>query len=99
MAEYIEREALILQFNLTAERSGDADCPLDMSAIETEIEAMPSADVVPVVRCKDCKWYGANPYDWENEDEMFCKFWIDYLPTNADDFCSYGERKEADGNG
>ena len=56
-------------------------------------------DAVPVCRCKDCKWYGANPYDWENEDEMFCKYWIDYLPTNADDFCSYGERKEADGNG
>lgn len=49
MAEYIEREALILQFNLTAERSGDPDCPWDMSAIETEIEAMPAADVAPVV--------------------------------------------------
>ena len=66
-------------------------CAVELEPVYTEL--------VPVVRCKDCKWYGVNPYDWENEDEMFCKFWTDWLPTNADDFCSYGERKDGDGNG
>ena len=84
MDEYIEREALILAFNLTAERSGDPDCPWDMSAIETEIEAMPAADVVPVVRCKDCKHY---------QTDYMC------FLRKPDDFCSYGERKDGDGNG
>lgn len=51
----------------------------------------PTADVVEVVRCKDCKYYKINPYG--EESERMCKCWGDYLPTNADDFCSYGERK------
>ena len=60
MAEYIERKELILSFNLAAERSGDPDCPWDMSAIETEIEAAPAADVAPVVHGR---WYDANSYE------------------------------------
>ena len=41
--------------------------------------------VAPVVRCKECKYYG---------DEHFCPLLslADY--TDPDDFCSYGERKE-----
>lgn len=44
-----------------------------------------SADVVEVVRCKDCKNYG---------DEHFCPLLslADY--TDPDDFCSYGERRD-----
>lgn len=45
-----------------------------------------------IVRCKDCKNYGENPYG--EKDEMFCKCWTDWIPTEPDDFCSYGERKE-----
>ena len=69
MAEYIEREALILAFNLTAERSGDPDCPWDMSAIETEIEAMPSADVVPAVNGQWVQKDSRNPFSWRTCSE------------------------------
>ena len=57
---------------------------------------MPTVDAVPVVRCKDCKHW--------HKDTVFC----DYMPYGeaservnwyADDFCSYGERKDGDGNG
>ena len=48
MAEYIEREALIAAFNKSAERMGNIDTPWHISAIETEIEAAPAADVAPV---------------------------------------------------
>ena len=46
-------------------------------------------DVVPVVRCKDCK-------HWEEHDgEMFCSCWANLMTDTApDDFCSYGERKD-----
>lgn len=46
------------------------------------------ADVVEVVRCKDCKYYIANycTRDINGRTNMF------YM--NADDFCSYGERKD-----
>lgn len=48
-------------------------------------------DVVPVTRCKDCK-YGRQ-YDklmnrWE------CTRFLGSLPIREDDYCSYGVRKE-----
>ena len=46
-----------------------------------------TADVVEVVRCKDCEHYCANycTRDIKGRTNMF------YM--NVDDFCSYGERK------
>lgn len=46
------------------------------------------AELVKVVRCKDCRYY--SPID---EDKPFpCAYGL-YM-CNKDDFCSYGERKE-----
>lgn len=44
-------------------------------------------DVVKVCRCKDCKYYESTHYG------HMCKCWEDWLPTEDDDFCSYGERR------
>ena len=48
------------------------------------------ADVVKVVRCKDCVWYeNGKSYD------AYCNHPTDGMNYSAeDDFCSYGERKE-----
>ena len=76
----------------------------NMSDIDRQtILALPSADVVEVVRCKDCVHY--MPYDWmfsevwqsKNiedypQNEIGCE-WIDHY-VKPDDYCSYGERKE-----
>lgn len=43
------------------------------------IQFFPTVDAVEVVRCKDCKW------------GEYCD---DFLPTEDDGFCSWGERKE-----
>lgn len=50
------------------------------------IETAPTADVVEVVRCKDCKWWHTGG----------CAFRSDSIKglTSADDYCSHGERKE-----
>lgn len=53
------------------------------------MENAPAADVVEVVRCKDCKHYKT----------MFCKMdiWhkdITLYRADENDFCSYGERKD-----
>ena len=49
-----------------------------------------TVDAVPVVRCKDCKW--------DRPDTLLDKHWcsrlLGYMEVRADDFCSYGERKE-----
>ena len=59
---------------------------------EMQADHLIANDVVPVVRCKDCKWYAPNndglwfgcAFDTRNKDDE----------PKADDFCSYGERKE-----
>ena len=63
----------------------------DEAVLASDIKNAPTVDAVPVVRCKDCKHW--------HKDTVFCG----YMPYGeaservnwyADDFCSYGERKE-----
>ena len=62
-------------------------------------KAMQTVDAVPVVRCKDCKWFADN-----NDGDWFgCWLFqtIQIIPEDApkpEDFCSYGEPK-MDGGG
>ena len=49
------------------------------------IKQIPTADVVEVVRCKDCT-------EW-NEKEGECSHWYGF---RENDFCSYGTPKERD---
>lgn len=59
------------------------------------IEEAPTADVVDVVRCKDCKFWGL-PHANDIEKSHYCcrdNMWC--MPLRfADDFCSYGERNK-----
>jgi hypothetical protein len=60
-----------------------------------EIAKMPTIDAVPVVRCKDCKYYELDEGDFLGECHCKC------IPMNyggelypeRDFFCAYGERK------
>lgn len=58
-------------------------------------ETNPTADVVEVVRCKDCKFWGI-PHANDIEKSHYCcrdNMWC--MPLRfADDYCSYGERRE-----
>src|SRR5574344_52923 len=58
----------------------------------------PTVDAVPVVRCKDCKHYRPQKKSahWENRAN-YCNR-IVTIKTRPYDFCSYGERKDSDGN-
>ena len=53
------------------------------------LDKMPTVDVVPVVRCRECKW-------WQEDDDIGHCDNPDGLDNYAkpDEFCSYGERKE-----
>ena len=50
--------------------------------IADNLRAMQPADVVPVVRCDDCKYY---------DSRRWCGLHSSVFDDNA--FCSYGERK------
>ena len=55
--------------------------------IEYTLDSLPKVDAVEVVRCKDCKDYLEDGYCFRLGVYM-----------NEDDFCSYGEKMEDDGN-
>ena len=55
------------------------------------LDRMPTVDAVPVVRCKDCKWFGL----------VSCAIQIvdDTDGPSEDDFCSFGEANEGTSDG
>lgn len=86
--EYIERGALL------SELCGD-----DPSRMEdyyyNAIKNAPAADVVEVVRCKDCKDVKML-VDIIGEPHLFCCNGrsINRMKVDFEDYCSCGERKE-----
>lgn len=85
--EYIDRGALLQDIEETAlftVRGGEKTPTSEMRGARKvigRIEAAPTADVVEVVRCSQCKhWYQGDCYRLEL--------------SRPDDYCSYGERKE-----
>ena len=66
-----------------------------------EIDKAPTIDAVSVVRCKDCvHWFG------RDGDPVCLKIYEDgavssyaWQTREPEDFCSYGKRKEAFGDG
>ena len=89
MAEYIDREAL-MKFPIRANHCDKEHANEHfINGIETVMEYaehLPAADVVEVVRCKDCK-YNSGTKKCLHPDSFFA------VPKD-DDFCSYGERRE-----
>ena len=76
-----------------------------MDDIIAAIAKQPAVDAVEVVRCKDCMW--ARPKDHreptDTPREFICQCakhhhipapWGARMAVKADDFCSYGERKD-----
>lgn len=94
MAEYINREAAIkamekADYTLIA---NDADsCKADY--LREIIKSVPAADVVPVMRCKDCKYAFINRFSTAS-GIVLCSSSMKAM--QEDDFCSYGERKDGD---
>ena len=102
MSEYIKRTDAICAIK----KYQTANCPeykrdwvtrltISVSSdIEKDIIEIPAADVVPVVRCKDCKHW--------NKDALACDTlpWVnssEHANWYAEDFCSYGERRADNG--
>ena len=76
----------------------DEPCEPSDCVFYNAIENAPTIDAVPVVRCRDCKWFNHYTVECEINDvatdhEGGASFSINFGP---DDFCSYGQRKEAD---
>ena len=89
--EYIEREAAKARLRMwitDCVLDGDndaADCYRDCIDL---LDSIPTTDVAPVVRCKDCRWRG------REDCAMFyrCECGEQHTWETDNDFCSYGEK-------
>ena len=61
-------------------------------SVKGDIDSAPIIDVVPVVRCKDCKYCSVDMYADGNVPDYVC-IEMD-CGVEADGFCYWGERKE-----
>ena len=82
MAEYIEKQAAL---DAILREPPDAHYP---SWYAERIKALPAADVVPVVRCRDCRKRGLPECPMETEYP-----WID---ADSDGFCNQGVKKKGE---
>lgn len=84
--DYISREAAIKSTWMILEGMGYPRS--ENRSLEKMVEAVfksaPAADVVEVVRCRECK----------HHDGIRCFRWNSVIVTRFDDYCSNGERKD-----
>lgn len=97
MAKYIEREAISEEirkyyYKNPPNSSYGKGFDRGLDRAQRAILDAPAADVVPVVRCKNCIHYDLG---------VCLKIYSDgnthpeaWQPRRLEDFCSYGERKE-----
>lgn len=99
MAEYIEREALREILDGWRDAHADVDdvhgCGL-LEDVICEVDAQTAADVAPVVRCKDCVHWDDDPDTYGADYGPKGKCMKSFETMCADDFCSYGERKDGE---
>lgn len=99
MDDYISREAAL---NAMLEFAEFYSCEIH-NAEECVIEymnAIPAADVKPVVRCRECKHWDTGNITGRFPDGVKCycvklSGGLKNRFTAPDDFCCWGERKEA----
>lgn len=91
MADYILREdAIQCAEDIADDLFGEGlDCTSNGARIVAEwLKDIPAADVVEVVRCKDCIH--------DNSNDPICP--IPWVKRMLDSFCSFGERRADNGN-
>lgn len=106
MAEYIEREKIVSIIKADIRQcEEDAECAFGdeayLQAVDSrkngahyilrEIEHRPAADVVEVVRCKDCEHFKAYSDPLKG---FYGECMVRESDIGEDDYCSYGIRKE-----
>ncbi len=77
--EYIDRESVKKTIKDKPDMTND-----EKASLFRRINAIPAADVVRVVRCRECKY-------WRGENDLCEGICIDF---DADGYCSEGKRKD-----
>ena len=67
-------------------------CTMDNITLREALKKQPTADVVEVVRCKDCRHFEYSQIN--NRGFRICQ--ASKMDITENDFCSYGERRKDD---
>ena len=101
--EYIEREAAKRELLSWAVSINHPEYLMRDDALHV-IDSIPTADVVKVLRCKECKYFLQYSEKYKQEVECadgdcFIKCLhseeVQYCPCKNDDYCSFGERRDS----
>ena len=92
MAKYVDCEKAKEMFNryyhnLQGSEAQTLVCDMKQAFLE-----LPAADVVEVVRCKDCKFYKKDTDYCKDHNTGYCQF--DNIVKCKLHFCGYGERRK-----
>ena len=96
MTDYIKREDAI---DIVADNNVTGEITLNRyDKIIDGIYDIPSADVAPVVRCKDCKWCEGYGYACVCHNPRYGDGYANYQPPHINDeyWCADGEREDND---
>ena len=93
MAEYIDRDAAISIADEAWSKSGNVIA----AQIWAKLQTLPTADVEPVVRCKDCHFFESDHFETVNGVSFItahnvCTRWGRGCQTAEDGFCFMGIR-------
>lgn len=100
MAEYIERSLLMewLTAAETQKRLRSSSGEEVYAEVLVMINNAPTADVVEVVRCKECKYGWTHIYQ-TSAPTLHCINVFCGKEVKSMDFCSYGKRRGGDADG
>ena len=96
--EYIEREAALnaINYNSIIDPTESDIVALTLATAQKHIRKVPAADVVEVVRCKDCQHYIDGCCYVSNRTNKGLYPRVNIHSRNENDYCSYGERRTED---
>ena len=84
MKDYIDRSDLLKELERFPH----------LKTAESVVRSMPKADVVDVVRCRDCLYCSHVSDPIVDAVLEFCEYGLKPVAIEPAHFCSYGERKE-----
>ncbi len=90
--EYIERDAVLEDIDSAMTNKGLGYVVGQF--MKLYIKRQPAADVVEVVRCRDCKYGETSTCPITGVELFICRHGHLNRAVEKDHFCSYGERRE-----